>query len=963
MVSTEADWDIARKGIALLLNNQTDEAERLFSQHPRSFQIKAGRCFVLFMNALMTFEEDKVRQAVELLRDMERDCQANDDGWLRSMKNRVFGPADLTAKEYVQRLERQVVLADSQVCAALLTLLQQELSGYVRAGWMLRKAWRIYQSTYNQILQLHRRTFGTCPSGFASLRGSISGSGNPPSQLTSPSSPNQPDWSPASSYNGSARSSLNDGGPGPYVTPTSPFETPSSGLRSSLSMLFSFAGISSEQPTPFVEPTEVTRLMTAVSFGYGVFQLFVSLMPPTMLKYIHLLGFEGDRQAGLTALMYSRSSQDMRAPLATLALLWFHTIVRPFFGLDGANVEAGVEAAKELLIESQPEFGDSAVFLFFHGRIERLQSNVNGALRAYQRAVQLSSQREVKLLCLHEVAWCHLIHLNYEEAHGSLTKLQEDSRWSKSFYAYLAAVSSGSDGHFDRVISINRKLIFLLTGTARESQIGIFIARRAPKLINPDNGEVYTVPHYRMLVYELLYLWNAMPSCSKESLRVIVFDCRNSRSEEPMTGLADLLEGAAYAFLGDQDASVRCYRNCLARRTPSKDVIDQHISAFALYELGSALCDMKNYEEGRFCFHKALTMYKNYDFDGRLSVRIHSALKKVLTIDFTLKIYQNGCSFEPGNCVVQDHSCRKGSWFCKFLKPLFSFVVSVALVLSISHVCEKYSSNNSFREIKADLSSLRNNLNILSDDVKTLMEAKELHTSKWKDVACKVPKITEAISNLRTELTEEAERLQELSSPDNIKKITNQQLEIYNADKTGQADYALETSGGAIISIRKTETYTGGAVAWKLLGMPICKQDNNPRSIIQKGVLPGECWAIRGNTGEVVIQLMGSVRVSGFSLEHISPAISPTGENSSAPKEFSIWGLDDEHDKNPFMFGKYTYDIKGPAVQFFSIQKDPKRAYEFVELKIHSNGGNSKYTCIYRIRVHGILESYQEIRV
>ncbi|CAB0028577.1 unnamed protein product [Trichogramma brassicae] len=67
----------------------------------------------------------------------------------------------------------------------------------------------------------------------------------------------------------------------------------------------------------FVEPTEVTRLMTAVSFGYGVFQLFVSLMPPTMLKYIHLLGFEGDRQAGLTALMYSRSSQDMRAPLAT----------------------------------------------------------------------------------------------------------------------------------------------------------------------------------------------------------------------------------------------------------------------------------------------------------------------------------------------------------------------------------------------------------------------------------------------------------------------------------------------------------------------------------------------------------------------------------------------------------------------------------------------------------------------
>jgi hypothetical protein len=45
----EADWFIARKGISLLLNNKTEEAEALFSQHPCSFHIKAGRSFLLFM--------------------------------------------------------------------------------------------------------------------------------------------------------------------------------------------------------------------------------------------------------------------------------------------------------------------------------------------------------------------------------------------------------------------------------------------------------------------------------------------------------------------------------------------------------------------------------------------------------------------------------------------------------------------------------------------------------------------------------------------------------------------------------------------------------------------------------------------------------------------------------------------------------------------------------------------------
>lgn len=43
------DWNIARIGISLLLNNKTEEAEALFTDHPHSFHIKAGRCFVLFM--------------------------------------------------------------------------------------------------------------------------------------------------------------------------------------------------------------------------------------------------------------------------------------------------------------------------------------------------------------------------------------------------------------------------------------------------------------------------------------------------------------------------------------------------------------------------------------------------------------------------------------------------------------------------------------------------------------------------------------------------------------------------------------------------------------------------------------------------------------------------------------------------------------------------------------------------
>lgn len=69
--------------------------------------------------------------------------------------------------------------------------------------------------------------------------------------------------------------------------------------------------------TDHVDGEIVTRLMGAVSFGYGLLQLGISLLPTALLKVSNVFGFSGDRDQGLECLMYARLSCDMRAPLAT----------------------------------------------------------------------------------------------------------------------------------------------------------------------------------------------------------------------------------------------------------------------------------------------------------------------------------------------------------------------------------------------------------------------------------------------------------------------------------------------------------------------------------------------------------------------------------------------------------------------------------------------------------------------
>lgn len=39
----------------------------------------------------------------------------------------------------------------------------------------------------------------------------------------------------------------------------------------------------------------IKRLLGSVSFGYGLFQIALSFVPPRIMKLIKFLGFEGDR--------------------------------------------------------------------------------------------------------------------------------------------------------------------------------------------------------------------------------------------------------------------------------------------------------------------------------------------------------------------------------------------------------------------------------------------------------------------------------------------------------------------------------------------------------------------------------------------------------------------------------------------------------------------------------------------
>ena len=142
---------------------------------------------------------------------------------------------------------------------------------------------------------------------------------------------------------------------------------------------------------------------------------------------------------------------------------------------------------------------------------------------------------------------------------------------------------------------------------------------------------------------------------------------------------------------------------------------------------------------------------------------------------------------------------------------------------------------------------------------------------------------------------------------------------------------------------------------YSILGVPFWWERNSPRTILQPGASPGQCWAFKGSHGSVVVRLSSPVRVSAVTVEHIPSMVSPDQTISSAPKTFSVLGLRRLDDDNPFVLGNFTYKDDNNPVQTFFVDTTFSEPLELVELKVLSNHGHPVYTCLYRFRVHGTL--------
>ncbi|NXC54848.1 SPAG4 protein, partial [Aleadryas rufinucha] len=130
-------------------------------------------------------------------------------------------------------------------------------------------------------------------------------------------------------------------------------------------------------------------------------------------------------------------------------------------------------------------------------------------------------------------------------------------------------------------------------------------------------------------------------------------------------------------------------------------------------------------------------------------------------------------------------------------------------------------------------------------------------------------------------------------------------------------------------------------------------------------VFPGNCWAFKGQQGQVVIRLPARVHLTAITVQHITKDASPSGTIISAPKDIAVFvsllGISVDADREEeTLLGMFTYNMEKDPIQTFPLKNMLlPRAFSHVKLLVKSNWGNPWYTCIYRVQVHGKMENHK----
>ncbi|KAF1462019.1 SUN domain-containing protein 3, partial [Pygoscelis antarcticus] len=186
-----------------------------------------------------------------------------------------------------------------------------------------------------------------------------------------------------------------------------------------------------------------------------------------------------------------------------------------------------------------------------------------------------------------------------------------------------------------------------------------------------------------------------------------------------------------------------------------------------------------------------------------------------------------------------------------------------------------------------------------------------------------------------------------------VQDVINQVLEKLDENQVPMPDYALKSSGAAVIHSRTSPSFRNTKGKVFLYSLPVLDYVRSPDLLLEPENHPGNCWPFPGSQGHVFIKLPVPIIPRAVTMDHVSGTTFHGESISTAPKDFAVYGMKEEHEEQGTFLGRFTFLAALDPTQTFQLKEELSGFVNYLRLQVLSNWGHPDYTCLYRFRVHG----------
>ncbi|KAI8147819.1 hypothetical protein BJV82DRAFT_664174 [Fennellomyces sp. T-0311] len=391
--------------------------------------------------------------------------------------------------------------------------------------------------------------------------------------------------------------------------------------------------------------------ISAIQFGIGSVHILLSSLPAKILKIVSAFGWKADKHLGFALLKLCMDGQRIRSPLASMMLLSYYVTLMSY--CPQVLTRELLEPSIEILLNAQQAFPNSALFLYYAGRISRLSRNIPLSTQSFMYTYQVSqgatwAEGGMGYLATHEMAFNCVVELDWATAALRAMELQNkygSPAFNKYFYGTCMEMLGNRS---EAILAFAEATTVFVSPKKKRNQMEQFVEHR----ITFFEKSGYQDMDYVLPILEICYLFNlfsnmrtaSLESCLEQVETTLEVIYKREKKEYEVRTL-ELMPDLAPPDYYDQRAILLLIKahilNCLGQSTDaiahlnwivdhkSRITYSKWVLPYAYWESGVVSWYLGDLKRARALWNSALT-HSGYDFEYKLAIQLNLAINHAI---------------------------------------------------------------------------------------------------------------------------------------------------------------------------------------------------------------------------------------------------------------------------------------------------------------------------------------------